>query len=126
MLLSNSVLRAVHGELDWCVRNSYSPHHHENIGRCVLHAARCACSAGVQGERYGSVRAPGPDTPPALTPDLADAVTVYPVTKADTFYTLHAYVSRVSDAHTHWPALCLGTAPDVTLCRSTWSGTARR
>uniref|UniRef100_A0A2A4J776 Hexosyltransferase n=1 Tax=Heliothis virescens TaxID=7102 RepID=A0A2A4J776_HELVI len=95
VLLSNSVLRAVHAELDWCVRNSYSPHHHENIGRCVLHAAHRACSPIAQGETYFSVRAPGSDTAPPLTEQLADAVTVYPVTRADTFYTLHAYVSRV-------------------------------
>ncbi|KAJ8710941.1 hypothetical protein PYW08_009456 [Mythimna loreyi] len=95
VLLSNSVLRAVHAELDWCVRNSYSPHHHENIGRCVLHAAHRACAARAQGEAYRGVRAPGPDTPPALTPDLADAVTVFPVDRAASFYTLHAYVSRV-------------------------------
>lgn len=48
ILLSNSVLRAVHAELDWCVRNSYSPHHHENIGRCVLHAAHRRCQPRAQ------------------------------------------------------------------------------
>lgn len=95
MLLSNSVLRAVHGELDWCVRNSYSPHHHENIGRCVLHAAHRACAAAAQGQTYRAARAPSPEQPPALAPELADAVTVSPVTRAATFYSLHAYVSRV-------------------------------
>lgn len=95
MLLSNSVLRAIHNELDWCVRNSYSPHHHENVGRCVLHAAHLSCSAAAQGERYAAVRAAASDAPPALLPELADAVTVFPVTKAANFYTLHAYVSRV-------------------------------
>ncbi|CAH0596826.1 unnamed protein product [Chrysodeixis includens] len=95
VLLSNSVLRAIHNELDWCVRNSYSPHHHENVGRCVLHAAHLACSPAAQGESYAAVRASGTDEPPALTPALADAVTVFPVTKAANFYTLHAYVSRV-------------------------------
>ncbi|KAH9643282.1 hypothetical protein HF086_005944 [Spodoptera exigua] len=55
ILLSNSVLRAVHAELDWCVRNSYSAHHHENIGRCVLHAARRACADRAQGVVYSSL-----------------------------------------------------------------------
>lgn len=53
ILLSNSVLRALHGELDWCVRNSYSPHHHENLGRCVLHAAHARCAPALQGTRLG-------------------------------------------------------------------------
>lgn len=52
VLISNSVLRSIHAELEWCVRNSYSPHHHENLGRCVLHAAHVPCSASVQGETY--------------------------------------------------------------------------
>lgn len=57
ILLSNSVLRAVHGELDWCVRNSYSPHHHENIGRCVLHAAHQHCTPALQVTRRQVVSA---------------------------------------------------------------------
>ncbi|KAF9407525.1 hypothetical protein HW555_012481, partial [Spodoptera exigua] len=56
ILLSNSVLRAVHAELDWCVRNSYSAHHHENIGRCVLHAARRACADRAQGVVFDHLR----------------------------------------------------------------------
>lgn len=48
ILLSNSVLRAVHSELEWCVRNSYSPHHHENLGRCVLHATHAPCTTTLQ------------------------------------------------------------------------------
>ncbi|XP_028169968.1 uncharacterized protein LOC114359689 [Ostrinia furnacalis] len=92
ILLSNSVLRAVHGELDWCVRNSYSPRHHENIGRCVLHAAHQRCTTALQGESYSSARL---EEGGALTPALADAVTTHPVSEPALFYRLHAYVSRV-------------------------------
>lgn len=95
ILLSNSVLRAVHGELDWCVRNSYSAHHHENIGRCVLHAARRACASSAQGALYSSVRAPSAERPPPLTEALADAVTVQPVARAAALYALHAYTARL-------------------------------
>ncbi|XP_068624934.1 chondroitin sulfate synthase 2 [Battus philenor] len=91
ILLSNSVLRAVHGALDWCVRNSYSPHHHENVGRCVLHAAHVACTPELQGERYTSLRLAGGAPEPAL----ADAVTAQPVHDPRQLYQLHAYVSRV-------------------------------
>ncbi|XP_052750880.1 chondroitin sulfate synthase 2 isoform X2 [Galleria mellonella] len=96
ILLSNSVLRAVHGELDWCVRNSYSPRHHENLGRCVLHAAHRHCTSALQGETYMSMRVEAEDGEAGgLTPALADAVTAYPIMEPDHFYRLHAYVSRV-------------------------------
>lgn len=101
ILLSNSVLRAVHGELDWCVRNSYSPHHHENIGRCVLHAAHCACASAAQAQEYAALRVPddgdGGDggVAGALVDALADAVVAHPVRRPDHFYQLHAFVSRV-------------------------------
>ncbi|XP_063388362.1 chondroitin sulfate synthase 2 [Cydia fagiglandana] len=91
ILLSNSVLRAVHNALDWCVRNSYSPHHHENLGRCVLHAARTPCTNNMQGETYVSATL---SDPLQLTPSLADAVTAHPATPPQ-MYSLHAYVSSV-------------------------------
>ncbi|XP_038218587.1 chondroitin sulfate synthase 2 [Zerene cesonia] len=99
ILLSNSVLRAVHGELDWCVRNSYSAHHHENLGRCVLHAKHLPCTERLQGEEYVSVRladgAGGAGGAGGLTPALAGAVTAAPLALPEHFYQIHAYVSRV-------------------------------
>ncbi|XP_041971267.1 chondroitin sulfate synthase 2 [Aricia agestis] len=95
ILLSNSVLRAVHAELDWCVRNSYSPHHHENLGRCVLHAAHTPCISMAQGEHYESARLETENGPTGLRPELANAVTVHPLTEPAHFYQLHAYISRV-------------------------------
>lgn len=96
IILSNSVLRAVHNELDWCVRNSYSAHHHENLGRCVAHAAHLSCSTSHQGESYLSVRLEeslDADSLP-LRPELADCVTARPAPPA-AMHRLHAYVSRV-------------------------------
>lgn len=113
------MLRAVHSELDWCVRNSYSPHHHENIGRCVLHAAHISCAPAhqvlplrphpaltppvdqlltiitcrFQGESYLSIRLEERDDA-TLRPELADAVTARPASPA-VMHRLHAYVSRV-------------------------------
>lgn len=95
IILSNSVLRAIHNELDWCVRNSYSPHHHENIGRCVLHAAHLSCTSELQGEQYQAFRAPEAGAL-QLEPALADAVTVHPLDQSHRFYQLHAYISRVT------------------------------
>ncbi|KAJ2940967.1 hypothetical protein O0L34_g10230 [Tuta absoluta] len=88
---SDIPLRAVHKELDWCVRNSYSAHHHENIGRCVLHASHAPCMPAVQHQTYLSVR----DENPSPHASLPDSVTAYPVTEPRRFHELHAYVSRV-------------------------------
>lgn len=89
----------MHGVLDWCVRNSYSPRHHENIGRCVLHAAHVACSPVAQGQRYeAAALPPGPPGAPGplpLQPSLADAVTAHPLLRPEDFDVLRAYVSRV-------------------------------
>ncbi|XP_052741269.1 chondroitin sulfate synthase 2 [Bicyclus anynana] len=97
ILLSNSVLRAIHSELDWCVRNSYSPHHHENLGRCVLHAAHLSCVSQVQGESYMSVHVntAGNGVGGILSPALADAVVVQPAIEPSHFHQLLAYISRV-------------------------------
>lgn len=95
IILSNSVLRGIHNELDWCVRNSYSPHHHENIGRCVLHAAHLSCQSELQGERYMSMIANEDNGGAPISSSLADAVTVHPVTNPRSFYQLQAYISRV-------------------------------
>ncbi|XP_047519931.1 chondroitin sulfate synthase 2 [Pieris napi] len=98
ILLSNSVLRAVHGELDWCVRNSYSPHHHENIGRCVLHAAHTPCAAALHAANYSAAILTAAD---AVSDSLPDAVTVHPVTDPGHFHRLHALVSRVRLQRAH-------------------------
>ncbi|GBP16342.1 Chondroitin sulfate glucuronyltransferase [Eumeta japonica] len=48
ILLSNGVLRSVQGALDWCVRNAYSRHHHENLGRCIQHTTQLSCIDTMQ------------------------------------------------------------------------------
>lgn len=81
------MLRAVHAELDWCVRNSYSPHHHENIGRCVLHAAHVSCQRRLQGQRYEA--ATGAEGR-AAGAALARAATAHPALEPAHLHRLHA------------------------------------
>lgn len=83
----------MHGTLDWCVRNSYSPRHHENIGRCVLHAAHVTCASSAQGQSYEAAALPPGPLPLRLA--LADAVTVQPLLRPEDFDALRAYVARV-------------------------------
>ncbi|XP_048484092.1 chondroitin sulfate glucuronyltransferase [Plutella xylostella] len=102
VLLSRSVLAAVQGALDWCVRNAYSARHHENVGRCVLHAANVPCTTTLQGESYSAVRLSGElssELSSELAAELAGAVTAGPVAAAPDYYQLHALVSRVHLEH---------------------------
>lgn len=92
ILISNSVLKKVHENLDWCVRNSYSPQHFENIGRCVMHSTSLKCKDQIQGQKFSSIRL-APNWKPSI--NLVDVITAYPVNNPDHTYRLHAYVSKL-------------------------------
>lgn len=48
ILISNSVLKAMRENLEWCVANAVSDDHSENIGRCVYHSTNLECQEEVQ------------------------------------------------------------------------------
>lgn len=50
VLLSNSVLTAIMDNLDWCIKNSFSDNHSENLGRCVAKSINLDCQEEVQVE----------------------------------------------------------------------------
>ncbi|KAK0089693.1 hypothetical protein PV325_006116 [Microctonus aethiopoides] len=47
ILLSNSMVRKLKTNLDWCVKNTYSVSDDINFGRCVNHATKLTCSMRV-------------------------------------------------------------------------------
>lgn len=52
ILISNSVLKAMRENLDWCVSNAISDDHGENIGRCIYHSIGLNCQQSVQVSRW--------------------------------------------------------------------------
>lgn len=48
ILISNSVLKAMRKNLEWCVLNAVSDDHGENFGRCVYHSVNLNCQQSVQ------------------------------------------------------------------------------
>lgn len=44
ILFSNSILRKILPNMEWCTKNSYSEDATDNIGRCVLHSTNLACT----------------------------------------------------------------------------------
>jgi len=48
ILLSNSVIRKMIPNVDWCVRNAFSTSDDDNFGRCVLHSVDLPCQTSIQ------------------------------------------------------------------------------
>lgn len=48
ILLSNSVIRKIIPNVDWCVRNAYSASDDDNFGRCVLRSVDLPCQTSIQ------------------------------------------------------------------------------
>lgn len=48
ILLSNSVVRKIIPNVDWCVRNAYSASDDDNFGRCVLRSIDLPCQTSIQ------------------------------------------------------------------------------
>lgn len=48
ILLSNSVVKAIRDNLEWCVRNAFSDNHSDNIGRCIAHSIGLECQDEIQ------------------------------------------------------------------------------
>lgn len=48
ILLSNSVIRKMITNVDWCVRNAFSNSDNDNFGRCVQHSIKLPCQTSIQ------------------------------------------------------------------------------
>ncbi|CAF4427351.1 unnamed protein product, partial [Adineta steineri] len=44
IILSRTVPQKIYTELDWCTKNAYSQDLTDNIGRCILKAAKLPCT----------------------------------------------------------------------------------
>ncbi|CAF0896535.1 unnamed protein product [Rotaria sordida] len=54
IILSASVLRKIYVELDWCTKNAYSQDLTDNIGRCVLKAAKLPCVNTASNSKFNT------------------------------------------------------------------------
>ncbi|KAK7789799.1 hypothetical protein R5R35_012982 [Gryllus longicercus] len=102
LLLSNSVLRKVSENLDWCVKNAFSDLDDANVGRCIVHATNIACQESVQGQHLKSFTLPDSfkfeDDISTFSqePAFQTAFTIYPVSDPVTMYKIHMYLSKVA------------------------------
>lgn len=58
ILLSNSIVKEVKSNLDWCVKNTFSDSDDVNFGRCILRAIPVPCANSAQGVNFHSKNLP--------------------------------------------------------------------
>ncbi|XKL59141.1 hypothetical protein PGB90_000157 [Kerria lacca] len=99
ILFSNSVIQSMVKDIDWCVKNVLqSSSDDDNFGRCVLHSTNIRCQQMVQGNQFSSYFLRNEDDihiDLLKSEEMRNALTIYPIRKVYTFYTLHAYFSSV-------------------------------
>uniref|UniRef100_A0A8D8M5D0 Hexosyltransferase n=1 Tax=Cacopsylla melanoneura TaxID=428564 RepID=A0A8D8M5D0_9HEMI len=100
ILLSNSILKFLEHNIDWCIKNIDSDSNDINIGRCILHAANVQCTSDIMGQSYSSFNIfHNSNVNYELQylknqPQFNNAVTIYPIIKEDYFYILHTYFTK--------------------------------
>lgn len=105
IVLSNSVLKSIANNLDWCIKNIDSDSNDINIGRCILHSANVKCTSDVMGQSYSSFNVlQYTDVKYELQflrkqSEFNNAVTIHPVIKENYFYILHAYFTKKGLEH---------------------------
>ena len=99
--MSNSIVKKVKNNLDWCVKTTYSSSDDVNLGRCILHSSSLPCSNTVQGEFFSTMKLnvtfdyENEFTKIFEQMDLRKYITVYPVYNHLFIYKLHAWFSKV-------------------------------
>ncbi|XP_022905297.1 chondroitin sulfate glucuronyltransferase [Onthophagus taurus] len=97
ILFSNSVVKAMIENLDWCIKNVISADDSENLGRCVYYSTKLTCQISIQDQKIQSFKLNHFDLNEKLfeiKSEVMNSVTVYPILNKNDFYTLHAFFSK--------------------------------
>lgn len=100
ILFSNSVLKSLRKNLEWCVLNAVSDDHSENLGRCVYHSANLNCQEQIQQQKIPSYNIKHSEWQKHLEvlskkQNFLNAVAVYPILESKDFYLLNAFFAQV-------------------------------
>ncbi|XP_063707843.1 chondroitin sulfate glucuronyltransferase [Culicoides brevitarsis] len=104
IVLSNSVVKKIRANLDWCVRNAAQSNRHSvNLGKCIKYSTTeiQECQTTWQNVTVGSYRLNNYKIYRDLhylrmEKAFNEAVVVHPITNPDDFYLLHTYFTRVN------------------------------
>jgi hypothetical protein len=101
VLLSNSVIRNLRNNLDWCVKITFSSSDDVNFGRCIMHSTSIPCSNTIQDELFLSTKLnvtfdyENNFTALSLQEDFQNSVTVYPIYDHFVIYKMNKYYAEV-------------------------------
>lgn len=108
IVLSNSVVKKIRANLDWCVRNAAQSNRHSiNLGKCIKYASEIQeCQPSWQNVTLGAYHLNNYKIYRdlhylKLEKNFNEATIVYPITNPDDFYLLHTYFSRVNLDNLH-------------------------
>ncbi|XP_015597570.1 chondroitin sulfate synthase 2 [Cephus cinctus] len=99
ILLSNSIIREMKTNLDWCVKNTYSDSDDINFGRCIVHSLPVLCTSTSQGQTFHSEKLdPTFHFETSLSKliansNIADSVSIYPIYDHTVVYKMSAYIA---------------------------------
>lgn len=102
ILLSNSIIKKLKNNLDWCVKTTYSSSDDVNFGRCILHSSSISCSNIAQKKTFFSSKLNvtfdyDKDFEQVSNQDnFNKSITVYPVFDHLLIYKLNVYFAEVS------------------------------
>ncbi|CAF1062610.1 unnamed protein product [Rotaria sordida] len=100
IILSGTVLRKILDELDWCTNNAYSQDLTDNIGRCILKAAKLPCTNTASNYKftaYVNYRFEYDTDIDRLSKseDFNQTLTVHPINDLETMLKLQKYFNQV-------------------------------
>ncbi|UJR28347.1 hypothetical protein I4U23_009589 [Adineta vaga] len=100
IILSGTVLRKVLDEIDWCTNNAYSQDQTDNIGRCILKAAKIPCvntASNYKFNAYVNYRFEFDTDIERLSrkEEFNQTLTVHPINDLETMLKLQKYFNQV-------------------------------
>ncbi|KAJ8680351.1 hypothetical protein QAD02_016138 [Eretmocerus hayati] len=101
ILLSNSIVKRMKNNLDWCVKNTFSSYDDVNFGRCIVHATSIPCTNSFQHAQYHSKELNGTfmfeRDSIKLTKDenFLEWVTVHPLYNHLDIYKFNSYLAEI-------------------------------
>ncbi|CAF0925073.1 unnamed protein product [Adineta ricciae] len=100
IILSGTVLRKVLDEIDWCTNNAYSQDVTDNIGRCILKAAKIPCvntASNYKFNAYVNYRFEFDTDIERLSKkeEFNQTLTVHPISDLETMLKLQQYFHQV-------------------------------
>lgn len=107
ILLSNSVIREMKNNLDWCVKNAYSDSDDVNFGRCILHSTSMPCTNHIEGRNLTFIQLKSifnfEKDFAQLTEqnEFQNSVSIYPVYDYKLIYKFNMYFAAINSIKVH-------------------------